>query len=248
MTDRERILMNIAVDTSGHCWDTMQPLAHGWVLRFSFDRPAPQFIPEEMAEAIAMPLKPGDIVRCKTNPNHPWGIAEFVEPLEYAGYLLRLIGGTKLCRMSNESVDVLRFMNPSRLYGGAKYRIYQWATGKAFRKPYNPDADDWKRCGGVEFDGDTLTIWSRSHIFGMEKRPKDGPPLFAQPVKFTLKWSDKTKLKDIVAAMREQGFAKEFVYLPEKPTEGQAGYISLTPDDVLRGLQSAGCELKEPHP
>lgn len=238
--DRERVLMNIAVDTAGTVHDTMRRLDNGWTLRFIFDRPAPQFIPLELAEKIGLPLKPEDIVRCKTNPNHRWGIAELVEKRGYSDYLLREIGGNKLCNMGNESVEVLRFMAPSRLYTGTKFRIYQWASTKAFVKRYNPDADRWKRCGGVEFDGDTLTIWCRPHIFMMEQRGEDGVTLYAQPKKFTLQWSDRTKLADIVSAMREQGFAEDFQYAIDKPTEGQAGYASITRQDVLRVMQSAG--------
>lgn len=237
MTDRERVLMNIAVDTAGTVHDQMKRLVSGWTLRYRFESPAPQFVPEELAKAIEMPLGPGDIVRCKTNPNHLWGISEFVERQGHAAYLLREIGGERTCNMGNESVDVLRFMPESRLYTGTKNRLYHWARGKAFQERYNPAADRFKRCGGVEFDGDVLIIWLRAHIWVMEKKPKDGPVLHAQPKKFTLKWSDKTRLKDIVGAMRDQGFADEFKYGPEAPTQGQAGYAKFTKADVERALQ-----------
>jgi len=234
--DRERVLMNIAVDTAGSVHNTMQPLNGGWYLRFTFDRPATQFIPAELAEKIGMPLKPGDIVRCRTNPNHRWGIAELVECREHACFLLREIGGNKLCRIQNESVDVLRFMCPDRLYTGIQHRVYQWAY-KAFSGRYNPVADRGKRCGGVEFEGDKLTIWCRAHIFVQETHPKDGPKMYAQPKKFTMTWGNKTRLKDIVAAMHEQGFADDFIYGPNEPTEGQGGFAKFTRDDILRGLQ-----------
>lgn len=236
-TDRERVLMNIAVDTAGTVHDTMQRLGDGWHLRFSFDHPAPQFIPEELADKIEMPLTAGDVVRCKTNPNHRWGISEFVEKFGYSDFLLREIGGSKLLKMGNESIDVLRFMRPSRLYTGAKHRIYQWATGKAFSERYNPDADHFKRCGGVEFDGDTLVLWCRAHIWAMERKGEGGSPLYAQPKRFTMTWDDSTKLKGIIDAMRAQGFAEPFEYTPEKPTEGQAGYAKFTRDDVMRAIQ-----------
>lgn len=235
--DRERILMNIAVDTAGTVHDTMQRLAGGWTLRFTFDRPSPQFVPGMLAKQIGMPMQAGDIVRCRTNPNHKLGIAELVEwKEEYSYFLLREIGGTALCRMVNEEVDVLRFMVPSRLYTGTQFRVYGWARHKAFIPRYNPDADDRKRYGGVAFEGDQLTIWCRAHIFAQERRPKEGPPLYAQPKKFTMHWDGKTRLKDIVAAMREQGFADDFVYSPNKPTEGQAGYVKITRDDLVRVL------------
>lgn len=238
-TDRERVLMNIAVDTAGTVHDAMRRLDGGWTLRFIFDRPSAQFVPEELAERIGLPMKLGDIVRCETNPNHRWGIAELVERLEYSCFLLREIGGTGLLRMGNESVSVLRFMDPDRLYTGTKHRIHKWATGKAFSGRYNAAADYFKRCGGVEFDGDTLAIWCRAHISAMEQHPKDGPKLYAQPKKFVMQWNDKTRLKDIVAAMREQGFGDAFEYTPVKPTNGQAGYAKITRDDLQRVLGDA---------
>jgi hypothetical protein len=238
MSDRERVLMAIAVETAGTVHDEMHRLKGGWQLRFTFDRPAPQFIPMEMAESIGMPMQPGDIVRCKTNPNHRWGIAELVEKRGHSDFLLREIGGTGLCNMGNESLDVLRFMAPQHLYTGTKYRIYQWVTRKAFSERYNPDADYYKRFGGMEFDGDTLTVWCRSHIWAMEKKGEDGTTLHVQPKKFTMQWSDKTKLKDIVGAMREQGFASDFEYSPQEPTDGQVGYAKITKDELLKVLQN----------
>ena len=236
MNDRERVLMNIAVDTAGSVHNTMKRVAGGWTLRFKFDRPAPQFIPPEAAEALGMPMKPGDIVRCRTNPNHEWGISELVEQTGYADFLLKLIGGEEILRMGNESVEVLRFMAPSRLYTGTKHKLYRWATTKAFSEEHNPHADYFIRCGGAEFDGDTLVIWSRPHAWNSEERDGD-TTLYAQPRRFSLPWNEKTRLKDIVQAMVDQGFAKPFEYLPEEPTEGQAGYAKITRDDLVRVLQ-----------
>ena len=238
MEDRERVLMNIAADTSGSCFDAMKRLEGGWSLRVRFGRPVAQFLPTEMCEKIGMSMRPGDIVRCQTNPNHAWGISELVEQTGYSDFVLRLIGGDKLLNMGNESVEVLRFMDPSRLYTGAKFKIYQWASGKAFSARYNPHADYFKKCGGVEFDGDTLIIWCRPHIWAMEKMGENDTQLFAQPKRFTLQWSDKTRLTDIVRAMEEQGFAEDFEFAPEEPTEGQAGYTKITRGDLLEALES----------
>lgn len=235
--DFERVLMNIAVDTAGTVHDSIHRLASGWQLRFTVnDNPAPQFIPLELAKGINMPLTKGDIVRCRTNPNHHWGISVFVEQLGYSDWLLQEIGGTAQVKMENESLDVLRFMSLSRLYTGHQYQVYLWAARKAFSEKYNKEADYFKRCGGVEFKGDTLTIWSRAHSFSMDKKTDDGMILYAQPKKFTLKWGKDTKFKDIIAAMHEQGFGTDFEYLPEKPAEGQAGYACFTKKDVEKIL------------
>lgn len=236
LADKERVLMAIAAQTAGTVHDEMRPLRSGWRLRFIFDRPAPQFIPTEMADAIELPLVPGDIVRCKTNPNHQWGISEFVEKTGYSDFVLKEIGSDRLLNMSNEALDVLRFIPQHLLYTGKKQQIYEWASQKAFSEQCNPQADHFKRCGGVSFDGDTLTIWCRAHIFCMEKKSEDGRTLYAQPKKFTLRWSGKTKLKDIIEAMNEQGFGNEFEYLETQPTEGQQGYAKFTRGDIERVL------------
>ena len=234
MTDKERVLLNIAVDTSGSIWDKTERLQRGWALRFTVSgRPAPQFIPIELAEIINLPLKSGDIIRCCTNPNHDWGISEFVEQKGYADFLLREIGGKRLCNMGNESIEVLRFMRPERLYTGLKYKLWKWAY-KAFQERYNPNYSYFKRCGGVEFENDYLILWSRAHIWAMQKHPKMCPVLFAQPKKFIIPYTNKTRLKDIVNSMEEQGFADDYVYLPYKPTEGQGGYATFTKEDVLK--------------
>lgn len=246
-SDRDRVLMNIAVDTSGTVHDEMRRLKKGWTLRFIFDRPAGQFIPTEMAKAIQMPLVPGDIVRCRTNPKHPWGISEYVEDIP-DGALLRQIGSDRLLNMTNESFDVLRFMTPSRLYTGKKLQVYNWASGKAFSKRYNPDADYYKRCGGVEFSGELpgyqpprnapvgqVVIWSRAHIWAQEKRQGDATT-YAHPRSFVLTWSKSTRLRDIVAAMKAQGFAEDFEYTPEKPEVGNAGFSSFTRESLLAAV------------
>jgi len=102
----------------------------------------------------------------------------------------------------------------------------------AFSSRYNEDANYFKRCGGVEFDDDTLTIWCRPHIFVMEKNDKNDNTEYAQPKKFIMQWSRKTRLKDIIAAMAEQGFGTDFEYGPEKPTEGQGGYAKFTKESI----------------
>lgn len=234
--DFERVLMNIAIDTAGTIHDSMHRLASGWQLRFTFDHPSPQFIPLEMAKAIDMPLKKGDIVRCRTNPNHHWGISVFIGQLGYSEWLLQEIGGDRQLKMMNESLDVLRFMQPSRLYTGHQYQVYLWASGKAFSERYNEQADYFKRCGGVAFDEGTLTIWCRPHIWAMEKKGEDGTPLYAQPKKFMMQWGKDTKLKDIITAMQEQGFGSEFKFSTEKPTEGQAGYARFTKSDLDKAV------------
>lgn len=233
-SDRERVLMAIAVETAGTIHDEMKRLAGGWQLRFIFDRPAPQFIPTEMADWIKMPLIPGDIVRCKTNPHHAWGISELVEKKGYADFLLKQIGSAKTCNMGNEMIDVLRFMPPQLLYTGKKRQLWVWASRHAFSERFNPKAAYLKRCGGVDFVGNDMIIWCRPHIWARDKSAENGPKLYAQPKKFTLQWSEATRLKDIVEAMNTQGFGDDFEYLETESSEGQHGYAKFTREDLER--------------
>lgn len=230
--------MAIAVETAGTIHDDMKRLSNGWSLRFRFDHPAPQFIPIEMAEAIQMPLAPGDIVRCKTNPSHAWGIAELVERKGYADFLLKAIGSELRCNMGNESIDVLRFMWEPLLYTGKRHQLYCWASRHAFSERFNPNACYMKRCGGVSFEGATLVIWCRAHIWAMEKKGDAGQKMFAQPKRFSLAWNERTKLKDIVEAMNAQGFGDDFEYLETEPTEGQKGYAKFTKADIERVIST----------
>lgn len=230
-TDRDRVMMNIAVETAGSVFDQMTCLKGGWTLRTRFGDPAPQFVPLSLAQKLHVPLTEGDIVRCCTNPHHPWGIAEMVEYVEHDTSLLREIGGTRLCNMSNERYDVLRFMSPHLLYTGKKYQLYLWAY-KAFHERYNPDADYLKRCGGIEFKGDQMHIWSRPHVWAQFN--KDGQ--HRQPRRFTLTWGPKTRLKDVITAMRDQGFALPFDTGPEEPTQGMAGCARFTRQSLVEAL------------
>lgn len=253
MNDRERVLLNIAIATSGSCFDTMTRLEGGWSLRTTFGALSPQFLPLEICDQLGMPLEPGDIVRCETNRSHAWSISQFVKALTTDGgafgsreYLCREIGGTAECRIHNESLAVLRFMPKYLLYTGKENQVYAWCH-KAFLSRYNPDADmHRKRCGGVDVQAETVTVWSRPHIFFMEKGRNGDKPLHAVPRRFEIPWNRKTRLKDIVRTMKEQGFAKDYDYAPEEPTEGMGGCCRLTRDKLVSVLESAGIKMKEP--
>ena len=236
--DSERVLMNIALATSGSCFDKMTRLENGWLIRTSYGDPSPQFLPVELCEAIGMPLQEGDYIRCETNRSHPFSLSRFVKINSQDGgawgsheYLCEKIGSKELCRISNESISVLRFMSKSMLYIGKEKQIYDWAY-KAFSPRYNKKADRYKRCGGVDITGNKLTIWSRAHIFTQEKKGKDGITLFAQPRKFVMEWNNKTILKDIIKYLNDNGFVNEYEYAEKEPTSGMGGCFKITKKDV----------------
>ena len=189
-----------------------------------------------------MPLKQGDIVRCKTNRSHKWAISEFIGMADgrftCPVYLVREIGGKDECQIANESLDVLRFMPESQLYTGKKKQLYDWAY-KAFLPQHNKDADKYRvRCGGVFVKENTVEIWARPHIFGLERRIEDKAE-YAQPVKYIIPWNSKTRLKDIISEMWTQGFPPEWEWSQTQPTEGMGGCATFTRDDVARMLGRA---------
>jgi len=243
-SDKERVLMSIICETNSPWNKPRMTKDGGWPIMMRHNAPAPQFVSLKAAKVIGMPLSPGDIVRCETNPHHAWGISEFVEILSVTGgafgsaeCILREIGSDRLLKMSNESFSVLRFMPLRLLYTGKKHQLYNWGY-KAFweKGNHNPDADYYKRCGGIEFNGDTMIIWSRPHIWRQEKKGENGATLYAQPKRFELKWDKNTRLKDIVTAMQEQGFAEDYEYGPEKPVQGMGGCATFTRESLESAL------------
>lgn len=241
---KERILMAIAVATSGSPHDNMEKIAlSGWCVRTRFNRLVPQFCPTVMCDEMRVTLEAGDIVRCATNPRHPWGISEFVESTDGSTHVLRELGGGQYLNMSNESLDVLCFMPPSELYWGHKYTVYQWASTKAFSERYNPAGDYFKRCGGVEIDGTTLRIWSRPHIW-IQDSDSSG---YSQPKKFEIEWSESTRLRDIVQGMIDQGFGEDYEKGPDEPGEGMGGCMTFTKESLTKALgrNDLACAIQE---
>lgn len=143
-------------------------------------------------------MKPGCIVLCNTSFMSRWKIAEFVEdhrtPDGFGYLLIRELGTSNYCRMGNESFGVLVGMPEHIFYEGHKQKLHKWATCQAFLERYNPNADYLVRPGGAEFEGDTLRIWARPHIWN----DSNGTAI---PWCVEMKWDKKTRLKDIVAAL-----------------------------------------------
>jgi hypothetical protein len=239
MNDTERVLLNIAIATSGSCFDEMTKIKGGYsAIRTSFGHPVPQFLPLTTLKTLDMPLEEGDIIRCETNRTHQWSISKFIEILSDSGgafgsieYLCQKIGGTETCRISNESITVLRFMSQSLLLCGQEKKIYDWCY-KAFKERYNKDGDYYKRCGGVEIKPDSAIVWSRPHVWSQVSKGKQGETLYAVPKQFIIPWDKKTRLKDIIAEMKKQGFAKKYEYSKVEQTEGMGGCCKITKKDI----------------
>lgn len=181
----------------------------------------PQFLPDYVRKP-----KCGDLVLCQTDSISEWKVSFFVEEMEHGVYLLKEIGSDRLCRMGNESLCVYVPMNVSDLLVGWKRKVYEWASAKAFRERYNPKADYFIRCGGVEFIADdVIRIWVRPHVWHQQKT-EDGQTLFAQPKFVDVTVSQKTRLKDIITALVDSGrFDDNFDYQASEPAEGMGGCL-----------------------
>lgn len=211
MTDRERILTEIITRlTSTMMFAKMKPSPKGgmWI-DYDGDASA-QFV----GTYVVKP-SPGDIVQCNTQFSPEWKYAVFLEDNNGANgghWLLREIGGMKTVRMFNESLSVLVGVPPHIFYEGHQRQLYEWATSAAFSERYNPKAEHLVRSGGAEFVGDILRVWVRPHIFIPDEKTVDGKTVYVKPWFVELKWSEKTRLKDIVDAMIAAGFPREWEY------------------------------------
>lgn len=234
MNDTERILMNIAIETSGNCHNEMKIIIGRWQIRTSFNKPTPQFLPLELCKLIEMPLECGDIIRCETNRSHKWSISKLVEIGEEA-WICQQIGGKDIVKIYNERISVLRFMPKRLLLQGKEKKIYDWCY-KAFLPRYNDKANYYKRCGGVEIKPNVAIVWSRPHIFDQEKLSKNKETLYAVPRRFEISWNQKTRLKDIVKDIKAQGFDKDYEYNTTRPTQGMGGCCTFTKENIQTAL------------
>ncbi len=225
MTDQQRLLMQLACDTGGMYGEPVLFDAPNSVeLRVWFNEVRPQFVPDYAPDELGMPLRPGDIVRCKTaavRGMFPWAVAFYEGTSDASGafgsdvYLLREIGGDRRCNMSNEMLEVLRFHDPNDYLEGWRNRCRRW-VGMAFTSRYNHEIEDggWSRRLGPLWVGPDRMVWySRQHFAvvggGAMRR-------FEMPI------SKATRLKHIVECMNDNGFLDDFDESFEMPHEDVA--------------------------
>lgn len=229
MNDRERILTQIIARLQSTM--LLDHKVNGLYVDYE-GNPGTQFVGTYLVKP-----KPGDIVQCNTQFEARWKYAFFLEDCggDRGGYwLLREIGGKATVRMFNESISVLIGISPTLLHEGHQHQLYVWAQ-RAFSTRYNPKADHFTKFGGADFTGDTLRVWVRSHIWITEKEV-DGKTLYPQPWFVELKWSNKTRLKDIVAALLAAGFPREWEYADTEPDRGPKKITAETLRGVLNNV------------
>jgi len=203
---KARILRNIVVWLNmGHNddkWSYVQTVAGERRVRVNYQGdPVAQFVRFGGQPPV------GTIVKCMTNPNHDWGISRFVSAPSSDSlaepYVLREIGSDRLLNMYNEMLHILIGMPEHLLLEGWDRKMYLWAC-KAFTERWNPDADYFNtRMRKARIVGGCLNVRWSPHIISQP----NGKRMFRE---ICIPVSKKTRLKDIVAALRDDDFAREW--------------------------------------
>lgn len=126
----------------------------------------------------------GELMYCRTGAPSRWKVAWFVAPgPEYGSAVLREIGGTRLCNMSNEDFLVVTGLHASQLLEGDEHQFRE----KVIRAFDHRDIP-YDRCfGGVEFLPDCMArIWVRQMFPGSY-----GPSV---PFAVSMPWRRKTSI------------------------------------------------------
>lgn len=207
-TDRERILMTIVTELA--FTQCLCPFAAGkWSSEpyedRSLGRTHVHFAPWRKPVA-------GDLVIGKTGGVDRWKVAFYVHPLGggLGGAMLREIGTSRLCEMSNESFEVIVGLTPDQLLEGDRYQV-SLRVRAAFARLKDSAHGYTHRFGGVDFpalnpdgtDPMTATVWVRE-VWGGTLRL--GGRKTSLPYQIPLSWTPKMSVKAIVAAMLEGGY------------------------------------------
>lgn len=206
MTDKERILMTLISELR-----TTSVLARpgpaNWSSEGFRDIHGGSSYYVHFAPWLQKELKPGMLVICDTSMVSDWQISYLVQPLDEYGthyWLLREIGTSRLCRMSNESFTPIIGMRREDLWEGCEY-LFSLKVKKAFNKE-----NSWfARYGGIDFhEGRRATVWVREAFGGLSKPSKPYPVEIA--------WTPHMTIKRISAIMHEAGFPERRFELIEQ--------------------------------
>ncbi len=212
LPDRERILVHIIRELL-----TTQILRMPWNTNYRdatlSNREYVHFVSGDEA------VKPGDLVICNTSGVHDFTIAWMVEKLAYSEFLLREIGSERTCRMSNESVWIIRGLTEPWTWEGDKYQFYK-KVWNAFWKA----GDDWYRFGGLAFNENNDAVMTVREKFGGALSLSSGEE--SVPFTVTMPWSKRTSVKAITAALIAGGVGtRKFERRPkaEQPSREAGG-------------------------
>lgn len=236
MTDRERILVNIAAELA-HEVEYYQRLA---VVQ-AHERQWPDSARTIRAEwsAVGRPkYQKGDLVVCFTSTGrqqNPWLIS-FVEAdgckYDPQGLLLRAIGTNKLCDYSNESFIRITGIPARLLWEGDRYQ-FSLKLHRALRK-----LDSYTHVfRGLEFPKpNRAVVYIGERWGGMGKQTR--------PYTVEMPFTKRTTIKAIIAALEANGFGtREF-----EPDDGtyqgpMQGLAVITRADVVKTLQASGVDI-----
>ena len=236
MTDRERILVNIAAE-----------LAHEveYYQRLPVVQEHERRWPDNARsirtkwDCIGRPqYQKGDLVVCFTSTGrqqNPWLIS-FVEANgckhDDRGLLLRAIGTDKLCDYSNESFIRITGI-PARLLWEGDQHQFSLKLHKALRK-----LDNYLHVfRGLEFpEPDRAVVYIGERWGGLGKTTK--------PYTIEIQFTKRTSIKTIVATLESNGFGTREFEPDDGTYEGpMQGLAVIKRADVVQTLQAAGVDI-----
>lgn len=141
------------------------------------------------------PVQKGDLVLAETGHVSDFKIGWVHQVVDSSTCIIREIGSNRLCNYGNEKFTRIVGLNPSLLLEGKEY-IFEQKVIRAFRN----GGEYMYRFGGVDFNGNSTTIWIREVFGGFNPRNP------SKPFSFSMKWNAKTSVKSILEAMRENGY------------------------------------------
>jgi hypothetical protein len=240
MTDRERILMNIAAWLACEL-DNLQRLPA--VQQYMANPHSLSHIVMESNGWLndKKPFVKGELVMCQSSARvqqNPF-IISFVEengcPNDANGLVLRAIGTDDLCNYENESFVRIKGIPERFLWEGDKQRFNE-KLHKALRK-----LDTYfHRFRGLEFIEDgKANVWF-GEMFGGFDPAHPSKPYFIQ-----LTYNKKTSIKNIIKQLEAGGFGKRKFEPADGKDEGPFGNPRpITRDTLIKGLGAAGIDLK----
>lgn len=237
MTDRERILVNIAAELA-HEVEYYQRLhvvqAH--------EQQWPDSARRIRAEWTALgnpKYNKGDLVVCFTSTGrqqNPWLIS-FVEAdrckHDPHGLLLRAIGTDKLCDYSNESFIKITGIPARLLWEGDQYQ-FSIKLHKALVK-FDKYGHVFR---GLEFpEPDRAIVYIGERWGGLNKPTK--------PYTVEIQFSKRTTIREVMTRLRAAGFGTRDFEPDDGEYKGQMqGLAVISRTDVVKTLQAAGVNIK----
>jgi len=240
MTDRERILTNIAAILAIEL-EKLQMLPE--VRRYMA---SPHSISHVLCEWDLFNKKPfakGELVVCRTSTGiqqNPWLISFVHEqgiPHDPHGLCLRAIGTDKLCNYGNESYVRVVGIHEKFLWEGDKQSAAT-KIHKALRSLLNYG----HRFRGIEFDKENTGI---AYVYIGEVFGGGLGKQATKPYKLTVSFTKKTTIKAIAKQMKEQGCGTREFEPEDGNTEGPQNPKPITRDGLIQSIEASGIELKD---